>query len=87
MNEKTCSHCGDTKPIGEFPLKTGSVDGLNASCRICASQAAMDNYKRRQSSDQHFVGNLPPRPDKVRTYTGGRVLATVRIVGNKTYCV
>lgn len=35
---KTCSRCGDTLPLHEFPSDRSRWDGLNARCRVCCHE-------------------------------------------------
>lgn len=36
MDTKTCTHCGETKPITEFWRKTAGRNGFQAACKICS---------------------------------------------------
>ena len=39
---KTCTKCGETKPLGDFHRDQSSADGRQARCRECAAE-----YRRR----------------------------------------
>ena len=55
MDVKTCTKCGDAKPLGSFPRMTRSKDGRAARCSDCkraidrAAYAANPDRKREQS--------------------------------------
>ncbi len=44
MFEKTCSKCGETRPVSEYHRKTASKDGLSARCKPCVL-AAVKEYR------------------------------------------
>ncbi len=74
LESKTCTRCGATKQISEFPLCRGRP---RARCKPCHSQDAMnwalknhDRYKARmlewhkENKQPRFMG--PPLPDHVK---------------------
>lgn len=44
---KTCSKCGESKPVDDFGLDRSAKDGRRYHCRQCARQYARDYYRRR----------------------------------------
>lgn len=55
-DSKTCTKCGETKPLDEFGRYAKSRDGLNTSCRECKSEYDRSYRLRR-------FGAPPPHPD------------------------
>lgn len=49
---KTCNCCNIEKPIDQFWIKKGTKDGLNASCKECASKKVKKHYK--DNKEQYF---------------------------------
>lgn len=49
MADKTCSKCGETKALAEFPKRNdgSSRDGLNTQCRVCIRE------RKRQYNQAH----------------------------------
>ncbi len=47
---KTCTKCGEDKPLSEFHNRTSSKDGKKAACRKCSNAASK---KWRESSAEH----------------------------------
>lgn len=37
---KTCAHCGQRKPLGDFYARKGRKDGLRSECKLCTKAAA-----------------------------------------------
>ena len=58
---KTCSKCGETKPVVEFYNNKKSADGLRSCCKACWNAAANARYKAN--------------PDKVRAKMAARYKA------------
>lgn len=47
---KTCTKCGETKPLTEYGVATKvKTDGRKAECRSCQSAASADHYAQRKS--------------------------------------
>lgn len=38
MDTKTCTKCGETKPISEFNKRSSASDGLSPHCRVCKAE-------------------------------------------------
>lgn len=57
---KTCTKCGESKPLTDFPKLTRSLDGHRERCRRCHSAAATE-YKRgataKASRKAHYEKN------------------------------
>lgn len=45
---KTCSHCGETKPVDQFVKKSSGRDGLNARCRTCTRSMVKSHFARNR---------------------------------------
>jgi len=52
MKAKTCSHCGETRPVSSFGRNRQALDGLHYYCKPCAAE------RQRQWAKAH--------PEKVR---------------------
>ena len=56
---KTCSKCGETKPLTEFHKQTGSKDGHRGHCKECQQAAYRTwyeaNKERRAASDKAWL--------------------------------
>lgn len=48
MDEKTCTKCGETKPLDEFSRDRSKKDGRSTRCRVC----------RRSADRQRWAGNV-----------------------------
>lgn len=49
---KTCTHCGQEKPLNEFHKRASSKDGLMTWCKNCYAEWAADYYKKNKDSIQ-----------------------------------
>jgi len=49
--EKSCTKCGETKPLEEFIADKRTPDGRRNSCRECGRTAAKAAYERRVADD------------------------------------
>src|SRR5438067_12495713 len=47
-DKKTCSQCGERKPIGEFNRKKTAPDGRRAECRECTREYRKRNAEQIQ---------------------------------------
>jgi len=45
---KTCSRCGETKPLSDFTKRTRSKDGYTAACTECCRKGDRDYYSRNR---------------------------------------
>lgn len=72
---KTCTRCGETKPVSEFSPRAGSAARYQSRCRPCASAAARESQERRASESPIDPSRYIPRVDFDDTYT----LALVRL--------
>lgn len=57
MQEKTCSKCGETKPIGEYPKDKHGLYGVRGDCKECrkinnASDATKESKRRYDKSEK-----------------------------------
>lgn len=53
---KTCSMCGEVKPLSEFSKKTDSPDGYQYHCRKCNREYQKDLYQRKLEKTVAEVG-------------------------------
>lgn len=44
---KTCTKCGETKPLSEFSADKSKQDGLHTQCKSCRSAADRLNYAKK----------------------------------------
>ncbi len=44
---KICRHCGEAKPIVDFPRNKATRDGLSSWCRVCHYAATRRTKQRR----------------------------------------
>jgi hypothetical protein len=58
--KKTCSQCGEPKPLAAFAKRTKSRDGLQAHCRDCGRQMLDAADARRKAAAN---GQLPIATD------------------------
>ena len=54
VGEKTCTKCGETKPLDEFTQSSKALAGKNSICKVCSNA-----YQREWTK---------ANPDKVRAY-------------------
>lgn len=52
---KTCSMCGETKPVSEYNKDSHSPDGLRARCKPCRYSVDRRNEKLRKLAREHGV--------------------------------
>lgn len=45
---KTCTKCGEEKPVIFFPAQKGAADGLHPLCRLCACAESKKNRVARK---------------------------------------
>lgn len=84
MRTKTCTECGEEKPLADFHKRAASKDGRVTWCKTCTSNYHRDWYRRnsvkrleqsrrwnRENADQKHLNNLLWRSkntDKVRIW-------------------
>ena len=49
VKDKTCTGCGETKPLTAFTNKVKSKDGKNPRCRLCTRAMVQKHYDRNGS--------------------------------------
>ncbi len=54
MAEKTCPHCGKTKPLDGFHKNRSTLDGHQAWCKPCMNTDTNDRNKRLWRTDPVF---------------------------------
>ncbi|WP_328382937.1 HNH endonuclease [Micromonospora zamorensis] len=67
---KSCSRCGESKPLTDFQRRRASVDGLQPRCKACASEYKRTHYlQNRQEilakSREHGREYRAAHPEKV----------------------
>lgn len=81
---KTCSKCGETKPLTEYGKKASNRDGRQARCKPCVKVDKAESWQRNLESNraknrEHYLANREARiawqvawkkanPDKVAEY-------------------
>lgn len=59
METKTCSKCGETKPLDEFHRLTRSKDGHQSRCKLCnrayAAQWGQDNKEYVRETRREYM--------------------------------
>lgn len=50
MTEKTCTKCGETKPLEEFHRRSRSKDGRGTFCKVCSCRASRIRNKRLKAA-------------------------------------
>ena len=69
FDEKTCTKCGETKPLEEFHKDRTKKDGLQSYCKECAREKARKWYAA--NSERH-IGNVlkwkKANPERRREY-------------------
>ncbi len=66
MNEKICSACKETKPIGEFWARRASKDGLDHKCGNCAKKYHRDLYHNSEKRQKDIRRNNDTHKAKLR---------------------
>lgn len=56
---KTCTKCGQEKPLGEFYKQKGSKDGLRSHCKVCYRKYRQEYYIRNIDKWEKY--NVPKR--------------------------
>lgn len=66
---KTCTKCGDTKPIGEFYKRKGARFGVNSRCKICIDKCnrkwARENPEKVQIANKKWRKTNPEKSKAV----------------------
>lgn len=75
--EKTCTKCGQSKPLDAFNRKSSAKDGRRASCRVC--QRAQDSNRIASDRDRYreifAARNARQREYRAERYRGNREAA------------
>ncbi|MFE3031582.1 endonuclease domain-containing protein [Streptomyces canus] len=80
MTTKTCSHCGEEKPVERFPLRADQADGLHFWCMSCkrekdraysARYRAADPERKRASAIAYQRRNRQTVSEAARRYKYG----------------
>lgn len=61
-SEKSCTICGETKPLDEYHAKAAASDGKRSECKVCCRKAARENAEKRKLRPKR-----PPAPVKICT--------------------
>ena len=49
MKAKTCTMCGEEKPLSEFYKHPNTRDGRNSRCKICSQRASNESRRMKTS--------------------------------------
>lgn len=82
---KSCSKCGEVKPLAQFGAKRGNRDGLNSRCKPCAQEDKRESWHRNREANlvkarASYLANREERiakqaawkkanPDRIRRYS------------------
>lgn len=55
MDEKTCTRCGETKPLTEFHRSISGAGGLRAECKVCNRAYLKSQYVPRVHEPEQLV--------------------------------
>ena len=55
---KTCTKCGETKPLSEFGKHRGTKDGLNSWCKVCDRKKYREYIKTPSGIYTNIKGRL-----------------------------
>jgi hypothetical protein len=66
---KTCSTCGETKPVEEFTLNARASDSRHYECRVCKARRDSSDYERHRRKRLEISRQYrKEHPDKHRQY-------------------
>ncbi len=51
---KTCTACGETKPLDEFHVNNAAKDGHLARCKPCQNAAGRDVHRKRRDAERKY---------------------------------
>lgn len=57
MNEKTCSVCGETKPLDEFYFAAHGRYARTAECKACSRVKSRNYYRMQQEARKAALAN------------------------------
>lgn len=86
MSTKTCSRCSEEKPVGRFPIRKASPDGLHYWCMSCkremdrgyaARHAAANRERKRANGTEWQRRNKERVSDYARRYKYGMTSAEI----------
>lgn len=63
---KKCKRCGDSKPESEFSKRSVASDGLNAKCKLCATEVQRAWCAQNKDKVKGYNANRTPRLDRDR---------------------
>jgi 5-methylcytosine-specific restriction endonuclease McrA len=67
--DRTCTKCGETKPITEYTRHKSSPDGIRTYCKACAAASRRDWYERNAESEREASRQYKrEHPDEIREY-------------------
>lgn len=56
---KNCRHCGESKPVEDFPLFSTATAGRKNTCKRCSNQMASIRARLRKRHPAPLPGNCP----------------------------
>lgn len=63
---KICKHCGQDKPIEDFPINKKMTGGFDSWCKACHKEASYQSRLKHLDTQRRYQQS---RPDKNRGYT------------------
>lgn len=83
---RTCAHCRETKPLGEFEKKAGKPHGRGYRCRPCAAARVRRYYRAHPDERRAYAKKresaLGPRPRKRPTHAENKARAPDRTIAH-----
>lgn len=58
---RTCTKCGETKPISEYPVDRYKSSGYSPSCKDCRNKHRRDNRARLSIQEKKYWENNPEK--------------------------
>lgn len=66
---KTCTKCGETKPLDDFHRNRSRADGRHSRCRECATEYRRRYYEKNRDKEREYQrGYRESNRDKLREY-------------------
>lgn len=70
METKTCSNCGEEKPVSEFHKNKLSKDGIQSSCRVCKNKYRREYHSKNKEKENIRSSNYyKENQDKIKKKT------------------
>lgn len=87
MTDKTCSKCGVSKSLEQFPRDARARDGHTARCKGCDSEQARTYYARNRARLLEHYRTTYANDPEVKRERAGRHAETRKLANAATYAV